>query len=100
MTNLILMFQHLNTCAFEPAEAKRIFNKIEFRYTPKHGSWLNMAEIEFSVLACECLDRRIPDQASLKTEIAAWEKRRNNLSRTVDWQFTTTVSRAASPQRL
>ena len=57
--------------AFMPAEAKRILDKLEFHYTPKHGSWLNMAEIEFSVLARECLDRRIPDKATLETEVAA-----------------------------
>lgn len=99
-TKITIVHDQLNTHvpaslykAFEPAEAKRIFDKIEFRYTPKHGSWLNMAEIEFSVLARECLSRRIPDQASLKTEIEAWAKRRNNLSRTVDWQFTTADAR-------
>ena len=75
--------------AFEPAEAKRILDKLEFHYTPKHGSWLNMAEIELSVLARQCLDRRIPDQESLKQEVAAWEKRRNQGNHTVDWQFTT-----------
>ena len=79
--------------AFLPAEAKRILDKLEFHYTPKHGSWLNMAEIEFSVLARECLDRRIPDKATLETEVAAWEKRRNHLWRTVDWQFTTADAR-------
>jgi hypothetical protein len=79
--------------AFIPAEAKRILDKLELHYTPKHGSWLNMAEIEFSVLARECLDRRIPDKATLETEVAAWEKRRNHLSRTVDWQFTTADAR-------
>src|SRR5919198_5735650 len=63
--------------AFEPAEARRIARKLEFHYTPKHGSWLNMAEIELSVLQQQCLDRRIPDEATLKDEIAAWEARRN-----------------------
>ena len=99
-TKITIVHDKLNTHvpaslykAFEPAEAKRIFDKIEFRYTPKHGSWLNMAEIEFSVLARECLSRRMADQDSLKTEIQAWEKRRNNLSRTVDWQFTTADAR-------
>ncbi len=60
--------------AFEPTEAKRILDKLKFHYTPKHGSWLNMAEIELSVLAHQCLDRRIPDQETLKQEVAAWEK--------------------------
>ena len=99
-TKITIVHAQLNTHvpaslynAFKPAEAKRIFDKIEFRYTPKHGSWLNMAEIEFSVVVRECLHRRIPDQATLKTEIAAWETRRNNFSRTVDWQFTTADAR-------
>lgn len=97
---IIVVHDQLNTHvpaslykAFMPAEAKRILDKLEFHYTPKHGSWLNMAEIEFSVLARECLDRRIPDKATLSTEVAAWEKRRNHLSRTVDWQFTTADAR-------
>ncbi len=63
--------------AFEPTEAKRILDKLEFHYTRLHGSWLNMAEIELSVLARQCLDRRISDQETLKQEVAAWEKRRN-----------------------
>jgi hypothetical protein len=60
--------------AFPPAEARRIARKLEFHYTPKHGSWLNMAEIELSVLQQQCLDRRMPDEETLKHEIAAWEK--------------------------
>ena len=79
--------------AFEPVEAKRILDKLEFHYTPKHGSWLNMAEIELSVLARQCLDRRIPDKATLEKEVSAWEERRNQHSRTVDWQFTTVYAR-------
>ena len=78
---------------FEPEEARRILDKLELHYTPKHGSWLNMAEIELSVLARQCLDRRIPDQATLKREVAAWEERRNAESRTIDWQFTTVDAR-------
>jgi len=78
---------------FEPQEAKRILDKLEIHYTPKHGSWLNMAEIELSVLARQCLDRRIPDQDTLKREVAAWEERRNAQSRTIDWQFTTEDAR-------
>jgi hypothetical protein len=74
---------------FEPAEAKRILDKLDFHFTPKHGSWLNMAEIEFSVLSRQCLDRRIGDAASLSQEISAWEETRNKLEATVDWQFTT-----------
>ncbi|NEQ63360.1 MAG: IS630 family transposase, partial [Moorea sp. SIO4A1] len=61
--------------AFIPAEARRILDKLEFHYTPKHGSWLNMAEIELSVLTRQCLDRRIPKKDMLKEEVAAWEKR-------------------------
>ncbi len=69
--------------AFEPKEAKRILDKLEFHYTPKHGSWLNMAEIELSVLNRQCLERRIPDMDSLKQEIAAWEEKRNEKSNSV-----------------
>jgi len=75
--------------AFVPPKARRILDDIEFHYTPKHGSWLNMAEIELSVLNRQCLDCRIPDKLLLKQEISAWEKRRNQLSCKVDWQFTT-----------
>ena len=78
---------------FEPAEAKRILDKLEFHYTPKHGSWLNMAEIEFSVLSRQCLDRRIPDEETLIQEIHSWEERRNEIKATVDWQFTTNDAR-------
>lgn len=78
---------------FEPQEAKRILDKLEIHYTPKHGSWLNMAEIELSVLARQCLERRIPDQETLKQEVAAWQARRNAQSRTIDWQFTTQDAR-------
>ena len=79
--------------AFEPNEAKRILDKLEFHYTPKHGSWLNMAEIELSVLARQCLDRRIPDQETLKQEVAAWEQLRNQGNHSVDWRFTTADAR-------
>jgi DDE superfamily endonuclease len=79
--------------AFEASEARRILNRLDFHYTPKHGSWLNMAEIELSVLSRQCLDRRIPDQETLKTEIAAWEKRRNENANKVDWHFTTEDAR-------
>jgi hypothetical protein len=78
---------------FAPAEAKRILDKLEFHYTPKHGSWLNMAEIEFSVLSRQCLDRRIPDEETLLQEIRAWQERRNASKATVDWQFTTKDAR-------
>jgi predicted AAA+ superfamily ATPase len=68
-------------------------DKLEFHSTPKHGSWLNMAEIELSVLARQCLDCRIPDQEHLQTEVAAWEASRNAQNGTVDWQFKTADAR-------
>jgi DDE superfamily endonuclease len=79
--------------AFEPAEAKALLDRCDFHYTPKHGSWLNMAEIEFSALQRQCLDRSIPDQATLREEIAAWEERRNAHEVTVNWRFTTADAR-------
>ena len=79
--------------AFPPAEARRIARKLEFHYTPKHGSWLNMAEIELSVLQQQCLDRRIPDEETLKHEIAAWETQRNSEQATIDWRFSVTDAR-------
>ena len=78
---------------FEPAEARRLLNKLEFHYTPKHGSWLNMAEIEFSVLTRQCLDRRIPDEAALCQEVGAWETDRNTNATNVNWRFTTEDAR-------
>ena len=80
--------------AFAPEEARRIVKKLEFHYTPKHGSWLNMAEIELSVLQRQCLDRRIPDEETLKGEIAAWEKQRNEEKGTIDWRFSIKDARA------
>ena len=79
--------------AFDPEEAKRILDKLEFHYTPKHGSWLNMAEIELSVLTRQCLDRRIPDQKTLTQEVAAWEEQTNQEGKTIDWRFTTADAR-------
>ncbi len=79
--------------AFAPEEARRIVKKLEFHYTPKHGSWLNMAEIELSVLQGQCLDRRIADEATLVREIAAWEKQRNQAQATIDWRFAVTDAR-------
>jgi len=79
--------------AFAPAEAKRIWDRLEFHYTPKHGSWLNMAEIELSVLSRQCLNRRIADQDALRHETAAWTARRNNAKATIDWRFTTADAR-------
>lgn len=74
--------------AFPPAEARRVLRKLEFHYTPVHGSWLNMAEIEFSLLARQCLNRRIGDRDILVTEIAAWENARNEQRASIRWQFT------------
>jgi len=75
--------------AFDPAEARRLAERFEWHYTPRHGSWLNVAECELSVLARQCLDRRIPDAATLRSEVAAWERDRNRASVRTDWQFTT-----------
>jgi len=92
---VVLVMDNLNTHkpsslykAFPPAEARRILERLEFHYTPKHGSWLNMAEIEFGILQRQCLNRRIPDQETLCNEIAAWEDRRNQEAAEVNWQFT------------
>ena len=78
---------------FEPSEARRIASKLEIHYTPKHGSWLNMAEIELSILSRQCLDRRISDQDTLKAAVAAWENDRNQVEAKMDWQFTTEDAR-------
>ncbi len=75
--------------AFQPAEARRVLKGLEFHYTPKHGSWLNMAEIEFSVFSKQCLDRRIGDEEILKREIAALDAQRNQAQATIDWRFST-----------
>lgn len=79
--------------AFVPSEARRLLDKLEFYYTPKHGSWLNMAEIELSVLNRQCLNRRISDRETLIKEVKAWEQQRNQNSSPVDWQFTTEDAR-------
>ena len=78
---------------FPPAEAHRVRQKLEFHYTPKHGSWLNMAEIELSVFARQCLQRRIATEATLVHELAAIEAARNTVRATIHWQFTTTAAR-------
>ena len=78
---------------FEPREARRLAERLDIHYTPKHGSWLNMAEIELSVLKGQCLDRRIPDIATMQAEVAAWERDRNNSTRKIVWQFTTPDAR-------
>lgn len=79
--------------AFPPDEAHRLLERLEFHYTPKHGSWLNVAEIELSVLSRQCLNRRIPDGPTLINEINAWQSDRNNKAAKVDWQFTTEDAR-------
>lgn len=79
--------------AFEPQEAQRILSRLEFCYTPKHGSWLNMAEIELSILSRQCLDRRIGDLETLKTEVKAWQDERNYKETWIDWRFTTADAR-------
>ena len=95
-----LVMDNLNThCgaslykAFEPEEARRILERLDFHYTPKHGSWLNMAEIELSILSSQCLDRRIPDQEILKKEVTAWVNQRNDSATEMDWRFTTEDAR-------
>ena len=97
---VVVVLDNLNTHdpaslyeAFEPAEAKRIFDRLEFHYTPKHGSWLNMVEIEIGVLCEQCLADRVPDEDTLCREIAAWEKERNDQQATVNWHFTTIDAR-------
>lgn len=79
--------------AFPPEEARRILNKLEIHYTPKHGSWLNMAEIELSILSRQCLNRRIPDQETLKKQVATWQENRNAIARPMEWRFTTEDAR-------
>ena len=78
---------------FEPNEAKRLLGRLEFHHTPKHGSWLNMAETEFSTLARQCLNRRFPDAAKLQRELAAWARDRNTHQSKVNWHFTTDDAR-------
>ena len=79
--------------AFEPEEARRLAQRLDIHYTPKHGSWLNMAEIELSALKGQCLDRRIPNMALMQGEVTAWEKDRNNNAKKIIWQFTTSDAR-------
>jgi transposase len=97
---IVLVMDNLNTHklgslyeAFTPAEARQLIERLEVHHTPKHGSWLNMAETELSVLSSQCLDRRIGEKDELRTEVAAWEQRRNTAKCRVDWQFTTTDAR-------
>lgn len=97
---IVLVSDNLNTHtlavlyeAFPAAEARRIARKFETHHTPKHGSWLNMAEIEIGVLTGQCLDRRLPDIATVRREVAAWEARRNAERATITWRFTTDQAR-------
>lgn len=97
---IVLVQDNLNTHhpaslyeAFEASEARRLAERFEFYYTPKHGSWLNIAEIELSVLGRQCLSRRIPDQKSLQAEVAQWCRQRNQDRQGVDWRFTTADAR-------
>ena len=97
---IILVMDNLNTHTwaslykrFEPREAKRIKDKLEIHYTPKHGSWLDMAEIELNVMTRQCLKRRISDIDVLRSEISAWETDRNNADSKIKWQFTTDDAR-------
>jgi hypothetical protein len=78
---------------FPPAEACRIVRKLDFHYTPKHGSWLNMAEIEFAVVSTQCLDRRLADQEKVRRAVAAWQTQRNAAKASVEWRFTTVKAR-------
>lgn len=97
---VVLVMDNLNTHAaaslyeaFSPAEAKRVADRLEIHYTPKHGSWLNMAEIELGMLGRQCLDRRIADATTLQREAAAWESARNASQAKIDWRFTTVDAR-------
>jgi hypothetical protein len=97
---IILVMDNLNTHTpgsfyetYSPEKAKALWDRFEFLYTPKHGSWLNMAEIELSVLTRQCLSRRIDDIEEVRKEVKAWENARNNKNATVNWQFTTEDAR-------
>jgi hypothetical protein len=97
---IVVVLDNLNTHgpasfyeALSPAQAHALARRFEFHFTPKHGSWLNIAEIELSVLARQCLDRRLADQARLAAEVAAWTAARNAAHAAIDWQFTTADAR-------
>ena len=97
---IVVVLDNLNThtpaafyLAFEPEEARRLSQRFEFHFTPKHGSWLNMAEIELSVLSRQCINRRIPDQQTLDREVQAWVVERNSKVVKVDWRFSTADAR-------
>ncbi len=98
--SITLVMDNLNTHkagslyeVFVPAEAKKLWDRFEFVYTPRHGSWLNMAEIELNVLTRQCLNRRIESISEVTSEVSAWQRHRNNLNATVNWQFTTDQAR-------
>jgi hypothetical protein len=98
--SIILVQDNLNTHvkaslyqAFPAAEARRLVERFEWHYTPKHGSWLDLAESELAVLTSQCLDRRIPDKQTLTKEVAAWVRHRNNRHAKADWHFTTDTAR-------
>ena len=97
---IVLVMDNLNTHtpgslyeAFDPTEARRLADKLEIHYTPKHASWLDMAEIELSVLSSQCLDQRIPDKGTLVREVTAWMHDRNVQQSGIDWRFTTPDAR-------
>lgn len=97
---IVLVMDNLNTHSpaslyetFPPDEAKRLADRLEIHHTPKHGSWLNMAEIELGILAAQCLDRRLPDRATVEREVAAWAATRNAAITAIDWRFTTADAR-------
>lgn len=97
---IVLVMDNLNTHTpaalyerFPPAEARRLVSKLELHYTPKHGSWLNMAELELSVLSRQCLNRRVPDRVYLEDEVAAWVVERNAKGAPIDWRFATADAR-------
>lgn len=97
---IVVVLDNLNTHTpsafyetFEPEEARRLTERFDFHFTPKHGSWLNMAEIELSVLVRQCLDRRLPDLVTLDTEVQAWQQQRNDEVVKVQWQFQTADAR-------
>ncbi len=99
-TSVVLVMDQLNTHspasfyeAFSPAEARRLAAKLEIHYTPKHGSWLNMAEIELSALGRQCLDRRIPEKKMMEKQVRAWTNKRNKTGTRVNWRFTTKDAR-------
>jgi transposase len=97
---IVLVMDNLNTHtpaslyeAFDPSEARRLAQKLEIHYTPKHGSWLNMAEIELSILSRQCLERRVPNFERLEAEVAAWQERRDEKGGKIEWRFSTDDAR-------